>query len=79
MSGPFKSWNKKFDKYSHSQSGQADLYGDLVSWGKKNGIAGVRYWAPDYEKWYGMAMFEFESKVGTAKTILLNHKELIGK
>ncbi|MBR6422735.1 glycosyl hydrolase 53 family protein [bacterium] len=79
MSGPFKSWNKKFDKYSHSQSGQADLYGDLVSWGKKNGIAGVRYWAPDYEKWYGMAMFEFEGKVGTAKTILLNHKELIGK
>ena len=79
MSGPFKSWNKKFDKYSHSQSGQADLYGDLISWGKKNGIAGVRYWAPDYEKWYGMAMFEFEDKVGTAKTILLDHKELIEK
>ena len=42
-------------------------------------VAGIRYWAPDYEGWYAMSMFEFSNKVGTAKTILQNHKDLIEK
>lgn len=37
-----------------------------------------RYWAPDYEGWYAMSMFEFSNKKGTAKSILLNHKTLVG-
>lgn len=79
MEGPFKSWNKKFDDYEHTEQGQADLYADVISWGKRHGLAGIRYWAPDYEGWYGMSMFEFDNKQGTAKTILINHKELIDK
>ena len=79
MDGPFAGWNKKVRGYKHDQQGQAGIYADVVRWGMVNGMAGIRYWAPDYEGWYAMSMFEFSNKVGTAKTILLNHKEIIGE
>ena len=79
MDGPFASWNKKVKGYKHDQQGQADIYSDVVSWGKTHGLAGIRYWAPDYEGWYAMSMFEFANKKGTAKNILENHKEIIEK
>ena len=77
MDGPFASWNKTLDDYKHTEQGQADVYADVISWGKQHGLAGIRYWAPDYEGWYAMSMFEFNQKRGTAKTILANHKQLI--
>ena len=77
MDGPFAGWNKKVKGYKHDQLGQANIYADVIAWGKANGMAGIRYWAPDYEGWFAMSMFEFSNQVGTAKTILLNHKDLI--
>ena len=78
MVGPFAGWNKQLKGYSKNQQGQADIYRDVISWGKDNGLIGIRYWAPDYEgEWYPMSMFEFENKVGTAKQILVNHKEIV--
>lgn len=78
MVGPFAGWNKQLGSYSKTQQGQADIYRDVIAWGKDHGLIGIRYWAPDYEgEWYPMSMFEFENKVGTAKTILLNHKEIV--
>jgi hypothetical protein len=79
MEGPFKGWNKKVRGYKHDQQGQANIYADVMAWGKANGLVGIRYWAPDYEGWYSMSMFEFSNKVGTAKYILKNHKDLIGQ
>ncbi len=79
MEGPFAGWNKKLKGYKKDQQGQASLYSDVIAWGKDNGLAGIRYWAPDYEGWYAMAMFEFANKKGSAKNILQNHKELIEK
>ncbi|MBQ9440045.1 MAG: glycosyl hydrolase 53 family protein [Paludibacteraceae bacterium] len=79
MSGPFKGWNKKVRRYKHNQQGQADIYSDVIAWGKKHGMDGIRYWAPDYEGWYSMSMFEFYDKKGTAKTILKNHKAIIDR
>ncbi len=79
MDGPFASWKKKVRGYKHTQQGQADIYADVIKWGKANGMAGIRYWAPNYEGWYSMSMFEFANKKGTAKDILQNHKELISK
>ena len=79
MEGPFKGWNKKVRGYKHDQQGQANIYADVLAWGKANGLVGIRYWAPDYEGWYSMSMFEFSNKVGTAKFILKNHKDLIGQ
>ena len=48
----------------------------FVVGGKTHGLAGIRYWAPDYEGWYTMSMFEFSNKVGTAKTVLKGHKDI---
>lgn len=70
MDGPFAGWNKQAGSYGKDQQGQADIYADVISWGKTHGLAGIRYWAPDYEGWYAMSMFDFSDKVGTAKTIL---------
>ena len=78
MDGPFASWNKKLKGYEKDQQGQANIYKDVIAWGKTHGMAGIRYWAPDYEGWYSMSMFEFSNKKGTAKTILKSHKEIVG-
>lgn len=78
MVGPFAGWNKQLKGYKKDQQGQADIYRDVIAWGKEHGLIGIRYWAPDYEgEWYPMSMFEFENKVGTAKQILINHKEIV--
>ena len=78
MVGPFAGWNKQLKGYKKDQQGQADIYRDVIAWGKEHGLIGIRYWAPDYEgEWYPMSMFEFENKVGTAKEILVNHKEIV--
>ena len=78
MEGPFAGWNKKLKGYEKDQQGQANIYRDVMNWGKTHGMAGIRYWAPDYEGWYSMSMFEFSNKKGTAKTILKTHKEIVG-
>ena len=78
MVGPFAGWNKQLKGYEKNQKGQACLYRDVIAWGRDHGLAGIRYWAPDYEgEWYPMSMFEFENKVGTAKYILQYHDGLI--
>ncbi len=79
MEGPFAGWNKKVKGYKHDQQGQASIYADVVKWGKANGMAGIRYWAPDYEGWFAMSMFEFSNQKGTAKTILTTHKDILNK
>lgn len=78
MVGPFAGWNKQLGNYKKNQQGQEDIYRDVIAWGKDHGLIGIRYWAPDYEgEWYPMSMFEFENKVGTAKSILINHSEIV--
>ena len=78
MVGPFAGWNQQLQGYNKDQQGQADIYRDVIAWGKDHGLIGIRYWAPDYEgEWYPMSMFEFENKVGTAKQILVEHKSIV--
>ena len=77
MEGPFAGWNMKAGDYELNQQGQADIYADAISWGKRHGLAGIRYWAPDFEGWYAMSMFEFADRTGTAKAILENHSEIV--
>lgn len=78
MEGPFAGWNSQLGDYEKNQQGQADIYADVIAWGKTHGMCGIRYWAPDYKGWYSMSMFEFdENHVGTAKQILLNHQEIV--
>ena len=78
MVGPFAGWNSQLAGYPKSQKGQADIYKDVIALGKTHGMAGIRYWAPDYKgEWYPMSMFEFTDKVGVAKLIMVNHKEIV--
>ena len=77
MDGPFAGWSKKAGNYEMNQQGQADVYKDVIAWGRKHGLAGIRYWAPDFEGWYAMALFDFTDKVGTAKNLLQNHKDIL--
>ena len=63
--------------YPQSPEGQAALYADVIAWGKAHGVAGIRYWAPDFEGWYAMAMFDFQNKKGAAKEILRRHPDII--
>lgn len=78
MVGPFAGWNKQLRGYKKDQQGQADIYRDVIAWGREHGLIGIRYWAPDYEgEWYPMSMFEFENKVSTAKQILVEHKSIL--
>ena len=79
MEGPFAGWNKKLKGYEKDQQGQANIYRDVMNWGKTHGMAGIRYWAPDYEGWYAMSMFEFSDKKGTAKILLKSHKDIVGE
>ncbi len=75
MEGAFAGWNKKLRGYAMDQDGQAALYEDVIAWGKTHGVAGIRYWAPDFEGWYAMSAFEFTEKTGTAKTILARYNK----
>jgi arabinogalactan endo-1,4-beta-galactosidase len=76
MEGAFAGWNQKLGDYEQDEHGQASLYADVIAWGRKHGMAGIRYWAPDFEGWYTMSMFTFRDKTGTAKEILKQHKEI---
>lgn len=71
MSGAFAGWNKETKGYANTEEGQANIYRDVISWGKTHGVIGIRYWAADYEDWGSMGMFKFENKHGTPKESLL--------
>ena len=45
---------------------------DLITWGKENGMAGIRPWAPELDwvnPWFD---FDESTKTATAKTALFN-------
>ena len=67
MSGAFAGWNKVVKGYTNTEEGQANMYRDVVDWGKTHGVIGVRYWAADYEDWGTMGLFKFENKHGVPK------------
>ena len=75
MSGAFAGWNKATKGYSNTEEGQAAIYKDVIDWGKTRGVAGIRYWAADYEDWGTMGMFNFENKHGVPKESLLMNFE----
>ena len=75
MSGPFAGWNKSVKGYPNTEQGQADIFGDVINWGKTHGVIGVRYWAADYEDWGTMGLFSFENKHGVPKLGLIQMKK----
>ncbi|EOR28228.1 glycosyl hydrolase 53 [Clostridium sartagoforme AAU1] len=71
VSGPYAGWSKTVKGYEHNEEGQSAIYMDVIEWGKTHGLAGIRYWAPDYRGWDSMSMFNYTNEGATAKEILL--------
>jgi arabinogalactan endo-1,4-beta-galactosidase len=72
--GEFKSWNHMAKGYPISEEGSAKFMKDIITWGKDNGLAGIRPFAPDYmEEWEPMGLFNYdkEKNIGIAKKALL--------
>lgn len=75
VSGPYAGWSKTVSGYPHTPQGQADMYQDVVEWGKSHGVIGIRYWAPDYREWGSMSMFDYKESGAQAKEIFLRELE----
>ena len=69
-SGTFSSWNNKVSGYELTDEDSARFLSELIAWGKNNGMAGIRPWAPELD--WAMPWFNFdkETKTATAKTAL---------
>lgn len=71
VEGAYAGWSNKVKGYPHNEEGQAAIYRDIVEWGKTHGLAGIRYWAPDFSGWGSMSMFSYDNKEAAAKKIIL--------
>ena len=71
-SGTFSSWSNKVYGYELTDEDSAKFLTELITWGKKNGMAGIRPWAPELD--WAMPWFDFDkkTKTATAKTTLFN-------
>ena len=71
-SGTFSSWNNKVYGYELTDEDSARFMSELITWGKKNGLAGIRPWAPELD--WAMPWFDFdkETKIATAKSALFD-------
>lgn len=69
-SGTFSTWSNKVNGYELTDEDGARFMTELITWGKKNGLAGIRPWAPELD--WAMPWFDFnkETKTATAKTAL---------
>lgn len=70
VEGPYAGWSKIAKGYPHNEEGQAAIYNDVIEWGKTHGLAGIRYWAPDFRGWGSMSMFDYTENGAFAKRIL---------
>lgn len=57
--GFFSEWDQPQPGYPISEKGQADFLRDLTAWGVRNGISGIRPWAPEFYDglWGPMSLF----------------------
>lgn len=71
-SGTFSSWNNKVHGYELTDEDGAKFISELITWGKNNGMAGIRPWAPELD--WANPWFDFnkETNTATAKTALFN-------
>ncbi len=71
-SGTFSSWNNKVHGYELTDEDGAKFLAELITWGRKNGMAGIRPWAPELD--WANPWFDFDktTKTATAKMALFN-------
>lgn len=60
VDGPYSAWSaNKESRYEISEEGQAAILRDLTAWGARNGLVGIRPWAPDFidPSWRELSFF----------------------
>ena len=69
-SGTFSNWSNKVHGYELTDEDAARFTSELIKWGKNNGIAGIRPWAPELD--WANPWFDFnkDTKTATAKTAM---------
>ncbi|MBQ4443752.1 MAG: glycosyl hydrolase 53 family protein [Clostridia bacterium] len=71
-SGTFASWNNEVHGYKLTDEDGAKFLKELITWGRKNGMAGIRPWAPELD--WANPWFDFDNtaKTATAKQVLFD-------
>ena len=72
IKGAFAGWNNHIHGYALTDEDGARFLTELITWGKNNGMAGIRPWAPELDwvnPWFD---FNPETKQATAKMTLFN-------
>ncbi len=73
-SGPFQDWDVPLNGYEITEEGQSQFTEDFIKWGMKNGVSGIRPWAPDLSlnHWGPMSLFTVDEEIKTinAKPVL---------
>lgn len=64
-SGTFAGWSNKVHGYELSDEDGARFLSELITWGKQNGMAGIRPWAPELD--WAMPWFDFDANTRTAR------------
>ena len=70
IKGAFAGWSNEIHGYKLNDEDGARFLTDLITWGKQNGMAGIRPWAPELDwvnPWFD---FDEATKTATAKTAL---------
>ena len=64
------SWNNEVYGYKLTDEDGARFLSELITWGRKNGMAGIRPWAPELD--WANPWFDFDNttKTATAKSAL---------
>ena len=70
--GPFLTWNHALEQYPLTPQGQANLMRDLVVWGSRAGVSGIRPWAPEVTAphWLPFALFGVKNETAVARPSL---------
>ena len=71
-SGTFSNWSNKVHGYELTDADGAKFLSELITWGRNNGICGIRPWAPELD--WANPWFDFnkETKTATAKSALFD-------
>ena len=71
-SGTFASWSNEVHGYKLTDEDAAKFLGELITWGKENGMAGIRPWAPELD--WANPWFDFnkDTKTATSKQVIFD-------
>lgn len=72
IKGAFAGWNNPIHGYALTDEDGARFLSELITWGKNNGLAGIRPWAPELDwvnPWFD---FDESTKTATAKQVLFD-------